>query len=141
MNVKTILVALDGSNDRSLHIIKAIGKLNLSDASKVILCHVFDPIQKEVESADLPHKYGDPVPYQEVQERLRDYQAQLPCPSQIEIAVGEPVAEIIRLAHIHHCELIAIGSRGLTGVKRIIAGSIGSQVVDEAPCSVLVVKN
>ena len=33
-----------------------------------------------------------------------------------------------------------IGSRGLTGVKRILEGSVSSLVVSEANCSVLVVK-
>ncbi|MGA9377200.1 MAG: universal stress protein, partial [Phormidium sp.] len=47
---------------------------------------------------------------------------------------------IIRLANIHHADLIIIGSRGLTGLKRILERSVSSQVVEDAPCSVLLVK-
>jgi nucleotide-binding universal stress UspA family protein len=34
-----------------------------------------------------------------------------------------------------------IGSRGLTGLQRILEGSVSSQVVADAPCSVLVIKS
>ncbi|MFO5527272.1 MAG: universal stress protein, partial [Cuspidothrix sp.] len=47
---------------------------------------------------------------------------------------------IICLANIYKAELILIGSRGLTGMKRIVQGSVSSQVMEEANCSVLVVK-
>jgi len=33
-----------------------------------------------------------------------------------------------------------IGSRGLTGMQKILLGSVSSQIVTDAPCSVLVVK-
>ncbi|HEY9749566.1 MAG TPA: universal stress protein [Allocoleopsis sp.] len=33
-----------------------------------------------------------------------------------------------------------MGNRGLTGLNRIIHGSVSSQVVESAPCSVWVVK-
>ncbi|MBC6435836.1 universal stress protein, partial [Nostoc sp. HG1] len=41
---------------------------------------------------------------------------------------------------IYKTDLIIIGSRGLMGMKRIVQGSVSSQVVEEANCSVLVVK-
>ncbi len=71
---------------------------------------------------------------------LQSYQANLPGHSEIEIVTGDPAQEIIRLTNIYHADLIIIGSRGLTGVKRILQGSVSSQVVEDAPCSVLVVK-
>jgi nucleotide-binding universal stress UspA family protein len=140
MTLATILVALDESVERSAQIITTVGNLGLSEASKIVLCHVLTPNPTETEVADLPHKYAEAIPYRQIEKQLQEYQQQLPCPSEIEIVVGEPVTEIIRLANIYHCDLIAIGSRGLTGVKRIIQGSISSQVLDEAPCSVLVIK-
>jgi nucleotide-binding universal stress UspA family protein len=140
MTFQTVLVALDES-DRSQRVIKAIDLLQLSVESKVILCHVLasDSLQSEV--ADLPHQSAREIPYRQVEKQLQVYQQQLPCHSEIEIVTGEPVTEIIRLAHIYHCDLIAIGCRGLTGVSRIVQGSISSQVYNEAPCSVLVIRN
>jgi nucleotide-binding universal stress UspA family protein len=54
--------------------------------------------------------------------------------------MGEPTEEIIRLANIYRADLIVLGSRGLTGVNRILKGSVSSQVVSDAPCTVMVVK-
>jgi nucleotide-binding universal stress UspA family protein len=73
-------------------------------------------------------------------EQLTTYQAGLPCDSKLEIVAGDPAEEIIRLANIYSVELIVIGSRGLTGLDRIVRGSVSSQVVEDAPCSILVVK-
>ena len=139
MMLKTVLVALDES-DRSQQVMKAIGNLQLSAESKVILCHVLPNDSPQFELADLPHKYAEEIPYRQIEKQLQLYQQQLPCLSEIEIITGEPAIEIIRLAHIYRCDLIAIGCRGLTGVSRIVQGSVSSQVFNEAPCSVLVVR-
>lgn len=64
----------------------------------------------------------------------------MPVDSHLELVNGDPAEEIIRLANIHKADLIVIGSRGLTGMTRIVQGSVSSQVVEEAHCSVLVVK-
>ncbi len=140
MTLTTVLVALDES-DRSQQVIKAIGYLQLSAASKIVLCHVLTNDSLSSDAADLPHEYAREIPYRHIEKQLQLYQQQLPCPSEIEIVTGEPVTEIVRLAHIYHCDLIAIGCRGLTGISRIVQGSISSQVFSEAPCSVLVVRN
>jgi nucleotide-binding universal stress UspA family protein len=140
MTLKTVLVALDESA-QSQYVINAIANLQLSIESKVILCHVLANNAQASELADLPHEYAKEIPYRQIEKQLQLYQQQLPCASEIEIVTGEPVTEIIRLAHIYHCDLIAIGCRGLTGVSRIIQGSVSSQVCNESPCSVLVVKS
>jgi nucleotide-binding universal stress UspA family protein len=37
-------------------------------------------------------------------------------------------------------DLVVIGSRGQTGIKRFLLGSTAERIVRESPCSVLVVK-
>ena len=73
-------------------------------------------------------------------QQLQSYQEQLPVSSELELVTGDPAEEIIRLGNIYQADLIIIGSRGLTGMKRIVQGSVSSQVVEESSCSVLVVK-
>jgi nucleotide-binding universal stress UspA family protein len=53
---------------------------------------------------------------------------------------GEPAAMIIDEAEKEHTELIVIGTRGLNAPKRVVLGSVSSDVVHRAPCSVLVVR-
>lgn len=137
---KTIVVAVDGSElaDRT---IGALEELQLQPNAKIILAHVIPLADSDLEiAADRPHSDLEPVPYRQIEKQLQSYQARLSAHSEIEIVSGDPAEEIIRLANIYHADLIAIASRGLTGVKRILQGSVSSQVVENAACSVLVVK-
>lgn len=137
--LKTIIVALD-SSDLSERVMQTLDQLQIESATKIILCHVIPSPESDMEiQVDRPH-VSEELLYQETERQLQSYQAELPCESEVEIVNGDPAVEIVRLAHIYHADLIVIGSRGLTGLKRILQGSVSSQVVVEAPCSVLVVK-
>ena len=138
--IETILVALDGS-ELSEQVLDTLNEITLQPTTKVILSHVMSPPETDVEwAADRPHVNSEELPYRQIEKQLQVYQANLPCQTELEIVTGDPAEEIIRLANIYHTDLIVIGNRGLTGMKRILQGSVSSQVVSEAPCSVLVVK-
>jgi len=51
-----------------------------------------------------------------------------------------PADGIIMTAKEGNFDIIIIGSRGLTGIKKFFLGGTASKVVTYAPCSVLVVK-
>ena len=137
--LKTIIVALDSSTI-SEQIITALKTLQIQSATKIILGHVMAPTSSETElAADRPHESQESI-YQTIEKKLHTYQDNFSGKTEIEIVTGDPAEEIIRLANIHQADLIVIGNRGLKGMKRVIAGSVSSQVVAEAPCSVLVVK-
>ncbi len=146
--LKTILVALDAKASGSPAqteiadlVIETLQNLVMSPDSKVILCHVFPPPNSEMElPVDRPHPESPATSYLQVEKQLQSYQNRLAVPSEIELVTGDPAEEIIRLANIYKADLIVIGSRGLTGLNRIVQGSVSSQVVEESPCSVLVVK-
>ena len=138
--LKTIVVALDGL-ELAERVIRTLQELIVPEPSKVILCHVFPPpdVEREV-PADRPHPESAELSYLQIEKQLRSYQEQLSVSTEVELVTGDPAEEIIRLANIYQADLIVIGSRGLTGMKRIAQGSVSSQVVEDAPCSVLVVK-
>jgi nucleotide-binding universal stress UspA family protein len=137
--LKTILLAID-SSEHTLRVIQFLKELQIQPATKIILAHVIPSPEPDMDIAvDRPHT-SEELLYQQVEKQLQSYQAELPGDSTLEIVTGDPAAEIIRLAHIHQADLIVIGSRGLTGLQRILEGSVSSQVVTDAPCSVLVVK-
>lgn len=54
--------------------------------------------------------------------------------------IGKPAAEILRLAAAVGADLIIIGSHGLTGLERLVIGSVSEKVVREAGCSVEVAR-
>jgi nucleotide-binding universal stress UspA family protein len=57
-----------------------------------------------------------------------------------ELAWGRVPEVVCRIASEHDCDLIVVGSRGLTGFKRLMLGSISNAIAAKAPCPVLVVK-
>jgi nucleotide-binding universal stress UspA family protein len=57
-----------------------------------------------------------------------------------DVAVGDPRAEIVRIAGEWRADLIVLGARGLGPVKRLLLGSVSLAVARHAPCPVLVVK-
>lgn len=137
--LRTILVALDGS-DLSEQVVQMLLLLPLRPEAKVVIAHVVVNLGNDPDVAvDRPQTVIEDIPYHQL-EKLQAYQASLPCKSEIEIVTGDPAEEIVRLANIHHADLIVLGSRGLTGINRILQGSVSSQVVSDAHCSVLVVK-
>jgi nucleotide-binding universal stress UspA family protein len=138
--LNNILVALDGS-EVSERVIQTLDNLALSKDAKVILCHVFLTPESEMElPADRPQPEPATFSYFQIEKQLQSYQEKLSVRSELEMVTGDPAEEIIRLANIYKIDLIIIGSRGLMGMKRIVQGSVSSQVVEEANCSVLVVK-
>lgn len=50
------------------------------------------------------------------------------------------VHAITEIAEKENCDLIVMGTKGRTGIKRFLLGSVASGVVTYAPCPVLVVR-
>ena len=51
---------------------------------------------------------------------------------------GHAAAELLAVASEQHADVIVIGSRGQTGIRRFMLGSIARSVLFHAPCSVLI---
>ena len=136
--LKTIVVALDNSG-MSEQVMDALKLLYVEPETKIVLSHVLPSPEMDSQAIpDRPHKSHDSL-YQEIEKQLQAYQTKLPG-SQVEIVSGDPAEEIIRLANIYRADIIIVGTRGLKGLQRIVEDSVSSQVVAEAPCSVLVIK-
>jgi nucleotide-binding universal stress UspA family protein len=56
------------------------------------------------------------------------------------VAEGPPAEAILRTAERLRADLVVMGSRGLTGMKRLLLGSVSHKVTRHSPCSVLVVR-
>jgi nucleotide-binding universal stress UspA family protein len=53
---------------------------------------------------------------------------------------GDPATEIVASATHWPADVVAIGSHGRTGLRRILLGSVARNVLQHAPCSVLIVR-
>jgi nucleotide-binding universal stress UspA family protein len=55
------------------------------------------------------------------------------------ISWGSIAEEIVQTAEVESCDLIVMGTRHITGDKRLMTGRICNEVIATAPCPVLVV--
>ena len=58
-----------------------------------------------------------------------------------EVRFGEPWDEIVAAARKENADLIVISTRGLTGLKHVLMGSVAEKVVRHAHCPVLVLRD
>lgn len=119
---ESILVATDGSTgaERAVELAARIGHAN---GSRVYLLAVDpaphgDPRQTAVEAADLTAALGRPPVV------VRES--------------GDPGERIVGLAATERVALVAVGSRGTTGIRAL--GSVSERVAHSALCSVLVAR-
>jgi nucleotide-binding universal stress UspA family protein len=134
-----ILLAIDGSpfSEAAGHLLR---RIPMPPVSELTLLTVVD----KLDDTDLAAR-------QEWQQTLRD-RAQHLLTQEAErfTAVGWTPHTILREGHAAHeiveaageisADLIAVGSRGLGGVKRFLLGSVSEQVMSYAPCSVLIAR-
>ena len=82
------------------------------------------------------------VSYIEAQKWLKDIRKNRDIEIVTEVIIAEEsiVSEIIEFAEREKIDLIIMGTRGRTGFKKILLGSVASGVVNSAHCPVLVIR-
>lgn len=58
-----------------------------------------------------------------------------------EVLIGDPSEKIVETAKNGYYDMIVMGNRGFSKVKRFFVGSVTQKVISEAPCPVLVIKS
>lgn len=80
---------------------------------------------------------------QAARDELESFRAQLPAcfaSTELIVAEGRPAEEIVATARERSIDLVVIGSRSSSSLKRLLLGSTSEQVLHEAQCSVLIVR-
>lgn len=57
-----------------------------------------------------------------------------------EVIVASPSAAIIDYAKMNNVDLITVGTKGMTGLKQFLLGSVANNVITHAHCPVLAVR-
>jgi nucleotide-binding universal stress UspA family protein len=137
-----ILVAYDSSDLGEKALDKAIQFAKLDDKTKVHVVHVCNPPtysyrypQSEMQLEGMLRHAHELL--EETDEKLAQIQ-----PERTEKLVlkGQPSVMILEYAQNHQCDLIIMGSRGLSGVKEFFLGSVSHHVVQSSPVPVLIEK-
>ncbi len=140
MSSNKIVVAIDGSEHSYLIVDKAMEHAKLFSVSiLLVFCHRRFP-------TIMGHPYRDEEISNIISESEKVIKPFLQHIRNTGIAVEERIMEepagaaITDIARIEKCELIVMGSRGLTNLAGLIIGSVTNRVLHTAPCSVLVVR-
>ena len=79
-----------------------------------------------------------------VRTRLEQFSRGLPPPFQVQtpvVAEGHPAEQILNRMAADGVDLVVLGARGQSAVARWLLGSTSDKVLNQAPCSVLLVKH
>jgi nucleotide-binding universal stress UspA family protein len=142
----TIVVAYDGS-DNSARAVMVASSLASKFGSKLVVVHVYS-------SPVIPYSVaGAPVPNYSELEKFAEDNARNTLAKGISAAKdlgvtaqGElleapsTVQALAEYTATTKADLLVVGTRGMTGFKKLVLGSVSSGVVGHAGCSVLVVR-
>ena len=146
MSVKKILVAVDGS-DPSFNASDYAIELAKNNNAELIVLFIVSSVPssdfeyanigrgKEIETveSEKAHQVVDKVKQKGAENKVSVKTAVL-------IQYTSVVKEIVEYAEKYKIDMIVIGSKGKSGFKKLLLGSIASGVVTYSHCPVLVVK-
>jgi nucleotide-binding universal stress UspA family protein len=142
LQVRNVLVPIDFSPP-SLEAIEFALPLLKQFGAQLHLVHVVEPDYPLSSLPTLPLIVPELEVGRSVRRHLKDvakkYKLELR-PENIHALRGRPFEEICRLARQAGIDLIAISTRGHTGLKHLLLGSTAERVVRYSPCPVLVVR-
>jgi nucleotide-binding universal stress UspA family protein len=141
IKVEKVLIPVDGS-DSSRNAAKYGAHLVNSRYPKIYLLNVTEPVNMVLggEKAELVRKANEA----KSMALLEEYNKMLePCGMDVELITrsGRPDYAILNVQDELDCDLIVIGSRGLSVLENVIMGSVVTRVLEGATCPVLVTRN
>ncbi len=148
INFKNILVPVDGSefSMRALeYAVQIVKRFN----SKLIALHVVPSsirydffMSKKDYEINSPFNQVLQLSYMEALKWFEDVREKIDVEFTTDVIIAEEsiVKEIIEYSERENIDLIIIGTRGRTGFKKVLLGSVASGVLNFAHCPVLIVK-
>jgi len=149
--IRRILVPVDGSKPSIDASVQAIDIAKYLDAELIALYIVSPDIRydymEDIITPRLPRALKDVMMIamqkgerhvKKVQQRAS--QKKVKVKTDVVIGVSSVVKEIVGYAEKNKIDMIVIGSRGLSGIKKMLLGSVASGVVTYSHCPVLVAK-
>ncbi|MDX1648397.1 MAG: universal stress protein, partial [Myxococcota bacterium] len=141
--VRCILVPVDFSRHAE-PVIEWAAHLAEEHGSRLVLLHAYHlPVEfQQLEGAYLPQDFWSNVK-EEAQQNLEGYAEGIRAQglaAEVVVREGYPATVIEEEAGRQEADLVVIGTRGLSGLKHMLLGSIAERVVQKAPCPVLTVK-
>ena len=144
----TIVVGTDGSDSAAIAVREAV-ELAKAAGSTLHIVHAFQPMN--VATVAMSSGTGGPsIDVENVNATITN-NAQAVCDHatakaeaagvefEAHLVPGDPSDALITVAERVRADLLVVGNRGMTGVKRFMLGSVPNKISHHAPCSVLIV--
>lgn len=137
---KKILLTTDGSDYSAGAIKAAINLARECEDTRLIVLRVID-FNPEFETEGQEFVEKAELKVREHVELIREVAAEenVECKAIVRRSDQNPYKTIIEEAKTNGAELIVMGRRGLTGLKKVVMGSVTAKVIAYSPCNVLVV--
>jgi nucleotide-binding universal stress UspA family protein len=132
-----ILLAYDGF-DHSAHAVAETAKLAAASGAAVTIFSVNPPDAAGSKSGGhrglRPHAHEDAA-------RAHHYLSEHGAEPEMKLAFGDPATEILAELEADAYDVVVVGSRRRGKVGRVLLGSVGKELVELAPCPVLIAGN
>jgi nucleotide-binding universal stress UspA family protein len=129
-----ILLAYDGF-EHSKHALEETARLATDRKGEVTVLSVVPPDARASKSGGhvmlRPHAHEDVA-------RAHAYLREQGLASEMKMEAGDPAEQIVAEATAGGYDVVVVGSRGHGVLGRLFLGSVSAQVVERAPCAVLV---
>ncbi len=140
---KVIVVGTDGSERANIAVREALSLAKLTGA-KVHGVHVIRPVLA-AGAVQLDAGAAALINADRQEESSRIHQDLLALAAEYGVAAvmetfdGDPADALIKVAESNDADLVVVGNRGMSGVKRYVLGSVPNRVSHHCPCSLLIV--
>lgn len=142
---KKVVVCVDFS-ESSHRVIEQAIRVAQQDGASLHVLHVFSPPWKGASyvpkpSTDDQLQHADSLS-ERLQEAVQPFESEMR-ELQVDMNVIESAREsdgIVRFVGESAADLVVVGTRGRTGMRAVLLGTVAEHIVRESPCSVLAVK-
>ena len=139
MSYNVIVVGTDGSDRAGVAVREALMLAGLTGAT-VHAVHAIHtpPVVEDANSVQMMmnemRDHADAI-----QQKLLEDAKREGVTVEFHSSMGEPANALVELAERVNADLVVVGNRGMSGMKRFVLGSVPNKVSHHCPCSVLIV--
>jgi nucleotide-binding universal stress UspA family protein len=141
--VRSIVVGTDGSPSADAAVRRA-GEIASGTGARLHLVTAYPDVSSYREMISSSAK-ADPIELRQLAESVLGRESRALEDAGVEVTThareGDPADVIINVAEEVGADLIVVGARGLSGLRRFLLGSVSSKLSHHAPVSVMVVRD
>ncbi len=139
---KKMLLAIDGSENARRAAESAIGLFNLIVGASLTVTYISPnpPSQTRLVKADFDVHSLLIEDANKISGKTLDMLKESGVNYDLEVAIGDPAAEILKIRDKVEAGLIIVGSRGLGSLSGVVLGSVSQKIAHHAHCPVMIVK-